>query len=76
MAENVLLNDEAAIVGVEELELELPPPPPLELDLLLELPQAATASPAISETTTAKALPLSKCIYYLLLRLRRATACA
>jgi hypothetical protein len=59
MAEKLLLNDEAEMLGVEELVL---PPPLLELLDLFEFeePQAATARAATSDTTTAKDLPLSK----------------
>jgi hypothetical protein len=44
----------------------------VELGFLAELPQAATARPATSDTTTAKPLPLSKCMNYLLLLLSAA----
>jgi hypothetical protein len=73
MAVKLLVNEDAEIDGVDVLLL--PPPLLLLLDLLLlfELPQAATARPATSDTTTAKALPLSKCMYYLLLLLQLRT---
>jgi hypothetical protein len=63
MAEKLLLNDEAEMAGVDELPA-LPPPLLELLDLFeFEEPQAATARAATRDTTNAKDLPLSKCMY-------------
>jgi len=66
------VNDFTETVGVDVLVLLVLLV--VELVGLDELPQAATARPAKSDTTTAKPLPLSKCMNYLLLLLSSSEA--